>query len=237
VDSVLGSRNHHPANRPKPRKETPKASKTTPSEEQSEPRSIPERYPNHVWSIDTTTVLTWGLWPIHIFVAIDHYSRKVVSVTPLEGPNSGWILEALENAFEKHGAPKHIISDQANVFTGGAYAELLDHWDVKPRWGAIGKHGSIAVTERANKTLKYEWLKRVPVIMGLEHLERLCDEFSEWYNSWRPHMFHEGQRPDDVFYGKASKKPNRNVKRSPPDLQIRFFKETRTTGYRLKSVA
>jgi len=114
-------------NRPKPRKETPRTSKVTQCEDKQESHSIPAWYPNDVWSIDTTTVLSWGFWPIHIFVAIDHYSRKVVSVTPLEGPSSAWILEALENAFEKHGAPKHIISDQANVFTGDAYAELLDH--------------------------------------------------------------------------------------------------------------
>ncbi|MFH2001566.1 MAG: hypothetical protein ABIK28_17920 [Planctomycetota bacterium] len=88
-------------NRPKPRKETTKAFTVEQTKEQKEPRSIPAWYPNHVWSIDTTTILSWGLWPIHIFVAIDHYSRKVVSVTPLEGPNSGWILDALEKAFEK----------------------------------------------------------------------------------------------------------------------------------------
>jgi len=68
---------------------------------------------NHVWSIDTTELLCWGLWPIHVFVVIDHFSRKVMSVTPLEGPNAGWINNVLESAIEKHGAPKHIMSDQA----------------------------------------------------------------------------------------------------------------------------
>jgi len=108
-------------------------------------------------------VLCWRLWPIHIFVVIDHFSRKVMSVTPLEGPNAGWINNALESAIEKHGAPKHIISDQAGVFTGNVFAELLDIWNVKPRFGAVGKHGSISVTEIIIKTLKYEWLKRVPI--------------------------------------------------------------------------
>ncbi len=28
----------------------------------------------------------------------------------------------------KHGAPKHIISDRACVFTGDAFAELLQQW-------------------------------------------------------------------------------------------------------------
>ncbi|HUV62873.1 MAG TPA: DDE-type integrase/transposase/recombinase [Sedimentisphaerales bacterium] len=86
------------------------------AQEKTESRSIPAWYPNHVWSVDTTMVLCWGLWPIHILVVIDHFSRKVMSVTPLEGPNAGWINNALESAIEKHGAPKHIISDQNILF-------------------------------------------------------------------------------------------------------------------------
>ncbi len=78
---------------------------------------------------------------MHICVVIDHFSRRVMSVTPLEGPNAGWINNALESAIEKLGAPKHIISDQASVFTGGAFAELLRQWNVKLRFGAVGKHG------------------------------------------------------------------------------------------------
>jgi len=87
-------------------------------------------------------------------------------VIPLEGRNAGWINNALECAIERHGSPKHIISDQGSVFTGDVFVELLDSWNIKPRLGAIGKHGSIAVTERVIKTLKYEWLKRVSFIRG-----------------------------------------------------------------------
>ena len=58
-----------------------------------------------MWSIDTTTVLCRGLWPIQVLAAIDHFSRKVVCVAPLEGPNAGWIIEALECAVQIHGVP------------------------------------------------------------------------------------------------------------------------------------
>jgi len=75
--------------RPRPRSTpaAPAAGKKT--EERPESRSIPAWYPNHVWSIDTTTVLCWGLWPLQVLVAIDHFSRKVVCVVPPEGPNAG----------------------------------------------------------------------------------------------------------------------------------------------------
>ena len=102
------------------------------NQEQDESRSIPAWYPNHVWSIDTTEVRCWGLWPIKVFVVIDHFSRKVMTAIPLEGPNAGWINNALENAIEKHGSPKHIISDQDKVFIGAVFAELLGKYPIQP---------------------------------------------------------------------------------------------------------
>ncbi len=224
-------------NRPKPRKPVVEVSTSEKTDEEKPPRSIPAWYPNHVWSIDTTTFPTWGLWPIHILVAIDHFSRKVISVMPLEGPNSGWTIDALEQAFEEHGPPKHIIMDHAPVFTGSAFAELLDKWDVKPRFGAVGKHGSIAVTERVIKTVKYEWLKRVPVVRGFDHLTALCREFGEWYNEWRPHMTIDGARPDDVFNGDDIQRPSRDAKKVPRNIERRVFRATRVTGYKLKKAA
>jgi transposase InsO family protein len=223
--------------RPKPRKPYGFPVASTKTEEKTEARSIPAWYPNHVWSVDTTMVLCWGFWPIHIFVVIGHFSRKVMSVTSLEGPNAGWINNALESAIEEHGAPKHIISDQAGVFTGNVFAELLDSWNVKPRVGAVGKHGSISVTERVIKTLKYEWLKRVPVIKGYDHLTKLCEEFECWYNRWGPHMTLDGFRPDDVYYSKKPEKPKRDAKTVPCNIEQHLFRETRVTGYRLKDVA
>lgn len=224
-------------NRPRPKKPVLEISTSARIEEHKPLRSIPAWYPNHVWSVDTTTFSTWSLWPTHVFVAIDHYSRKVVAVTPLEGPNSGWIIDALEQAFEEYGPPKHMIMDHAPVFTGSAFAELLNKWDVKPRFGAVGKHGSISVTERVIKTLKYEWLKRVPVIRGFDNLTVLCREFSEWYNGWRPHMTIDGDRPDDIYGGTEFRRPARVAKKVPRNIERRVFRATRVTGYKLKEAA
>ena len=222
-------------NQPKPRTSEPSVKPTETRE--SEERSIPAWYPNHVWSIDTTMVYCWGLWPIHICVVIDHYSRKVMATVPLEGPNAGWINNAMENAIEKYGPPKHIISDQAKVFIGEVFAELLGKYNIKPRLGAIGKHGSIAVTERVNKTLKYEWLKRAAFIKGIDHLTELCKEFEIWYNNWRPHMTLDGLRPDDVYYGKKPEKLKHNAKTVPYNIEQHYFRQTRVMGYRLKKAA
>ena len=223
-------------NRPKPPKQPVTQSKPEKGEQAKE-RSIPAWYPNHVWSIDTTTMFCWGLWPIHICVVIDHFSRKVMAVVPLEGPNAGWINNVLESAIEKYGPPKHIISDQGGVFIGDVFAELMGTYEILHRFGAVGKHGSISVTERVNKTLKYEWLKRVAIIKGIDHLAELCKEFELWYNNWRPHMTLDGFRPDDVYYNNKPDKPERDAKTVPCDIEQHFFHQTRVMGYRLRKVA
>ena len=88
--------------RPRPEASAPVAAQ---AKEPVKPRQIIARYPDHVWSVDRTRVRRWHVWPTWVLVAIDHFSRKVVPVCPLEGPNAGWVVEVLETAFLRHGAP------------------------------------------------------------------------------------------------------------------------------------
>ena len=197
------------------------------------PRQIVARYPNHVWSVDRTRVLRWGLWPTWVLVAIDHYSRAVMAVVPLEGPNAGWVVGEMEGAFLRHGSPKHLISDQERVFVSEVLADLLDQWNVKQRFGAVGKHGSIAVTERAIWTLKYEWLKLVPVIRELDHLDRLLHDFAIYYNEYRGHARLGGALPAVIYRGEQWSKPEKSAKTLPLNFERRVFAETQITAYRL----
>jgi putative transposase len=196
-------------------------------------REIVARYPNHVWSVDRTRVLRWGLWPTWVLVAIDHYSRAVMAVVPLEGPNAGWVVGAMEEAFRRCGPPKHIVTDQEGVFVSDAFAELLTHSGVRQRLGAVGKHGSIAVTERVILTLKYEWLRRVPVIRGLDHLSQLLKDFEIYYNDYRGHTKLGGAAPSLIHRDGQWAKPEKSAKTVPVEVERRFFPHTQITAYRL----
>jgi transposase InsO family protein len=213
----------------------PEASAPAPAQakEPVKPRQIIARYPNHVWSVDRTRVWRWHIWPTWAFVAVDHFSRMVAAVCPLEGPNAGWVVEALEGAFLRHGPPKHIITDQEGVFVSEVFAALLGEWNVKQRFGAVGKHGSIAVTERVILTLKQEWLRRIPVIRGLDHLSQLLHDFSEYYNQWRGHSTIGGAVPAVIHRGEAWQRPDRSAKTLPGAIERRFFPDTRVTAFRM----
>ena len=93
------------------------------------------------------------------------------------------------------------------------------------------------MTERVIKTLKYEWLRCVPIIKGFDHLTSLCMEFEHWYNAWRPHMTLEGLRPDDSYYDRKPEQPKRDAKTVPGNIERRVFTETGLTAYRRKAAA
>ncbi|MHC4352268.1 MAG: integrase core domain-containing protein, partial [Planctomycetota bacterium] len=82
-----------------------------------------------------------------------------------------------------------------------------------------------------------EWLKHVSFIKGIDHLATLCEQFEHWYNRWRPHMSLDGLRPDDVYYNKKPRKPQRSAKTVPSNIEQPLFREARVTGYRLRDVA
>jgi len=216
--------------RPRPPRSSPEPVAV---KEEAKPRQIVARYPNHVWSVDRTRVWRWHVWPTWVLVAIDDFSRKVVACCPLEGPNAGWVVEALETAFRSHGPPKHIITDQEGVFTSEVFGDLLWRWDVKQRFGAVGKHGSIAVTERAILTLKQEWLRRVAVIRGLDHLGQLCGDFAEYYNRWRGHSTLGGAVPWVIHRGDRWQRPDPSAKTLSGAIERRLFPDTRVTAFRL----
>jgi len=105
------------------------------------------------------------------------------------------------------------------------------------RFGAVSQHGSIAVTERVNRTLKEEWLRRVPLIRGCGHLAGLCAGFALWYNEWRPHMSLRGVRPRDVYGRERPEAVSKSAKVVPLNIERRRFAETRVTGFRLRDAA
>ncbi len=54
--------------------------------------------------------------------------------------------------------PKYFVTDRGKQFDCHAFRKWCKRRKVKPRYGAVGKYGSIAVIERFNRTLKYEGL-------------------------------------------------------------------------------
>jgi transposase InsO family protein len=89
------------------------------------------------------------------------------------------------------------------------------------------------VTERVIRTLKYEWLRRVPLIKELDHLETLLADFELWYNDYRGHMRLGGARPSAIHRGEHWERPDRSDKALPRNIRRRFFLDVRISTHRL----
>jgi putative transposase len=197
------------------------------------PVRITATAPNQTWSLDSTRVWRWGIWPTWVLVAVDHLSRMATSVSALYGSDGGSVIEAMESAFRRHGAPMELVSDKDSVFTSGAFQQLLRRWGVRHRFGTLGRQGSVAVAERAILTLKGEWLRRVGIIRGADHLEPLLREFAVYYNEYRGHMTLGGATPEGIHRRVRWERPDRSAKTVPPRIERRQFAEARVTAFRL----
>jgi len=196
----------------------PLASAENPNQSPSsaKPHTVIANYPNHVWGLDTTAVptsagfcTTWlpfsfaQSWPFCWWVAVvvDHWSRRSFGLAVFKRrPTGAEICLVLDEAARRAGrAPKYTVSDQGSEF-GEDYLEWCDDHAVRARFGAVGRHGSIAVEERFIRTLKEEGLAHEFVPLHHGAFCASLARFEDWYNEVRPHSSMDGATPDEVFH-------------------------------------
>jgi transposase InsO family protein len=196
------------------------APRKTPTEASAVPtRIVAARRPNHVWHLDLTTFPTslgfWTAWlpfalPQHwpfcwwLAVAFDHYSRRVVGVRSFpQQPSSKEVCIFVRRAVREAGvAPRHLVTDRGEQFRARTFRRWCRREGIAQRFGAVGKHGSIAVIERLIRTLKEECTRRLLVPYDRRSLRREIALYVSWYNSHRPHTLLGSRTPNEVYYGR-----------------------------------
>jgi putative transposase len=188
--------------------------------EGSPARVVTAREPHRLWHIDLTIVSTLGLWlpwrpfafPIlwpfswHVAVVLDHASRAVVAYAIYgKEPSGEQICILLDSARRAAGrAPRYIVSDQGTQFRD-AYRRWCARHDVRPRFGAVGKKGSIAVIERFFRSLKDECCRKILVPYSLEAMTAELCLYVRWYNEFRPHAALGGRTPAERLEGTSAR--------------------------------
>ena len=192
------------------------------------PRRIVSRFPHHTWHVDFSLVSITGLWapwlpfalpqrwPFCWWVAavvprrglpwvVDHFSRAVVVAEVFRHePDSAETRVLLQRAIGVAGrAPKYIITDRGTQFRE-RYRRWCADRGIRPRFGAIGKKGSIAVIERFWRSLKDECFRFVGVPLALPVMRGRLADYVRWYNEERPHQTLRGATPAERL---AKRKP------------------------------
>ena len=98
----------------------------------------------------------------------------------------------------------HFISDHARCFTGQVFRRKLLRLEVKQRFGAVGKKGSIALIERLWRTLKDTLGLRLRRPSAAEDLAAKIELGLLHYAHFRPHQALGGATPPEVYFGRSS---------------------------------
>ena len=151
------------------------------------PFSLPQQWPFCWWTA----------------VVLDHYSRRVMRITAFKAlPTSVAVQNLLDRTIDEVGtAPKYLISDKGKQFWCPEFKDWCDRKDITPRFGAVGKKGSIAVIERFIRSLKRECLRVILVPLHAQAILRELALFADWYNEHRPHTGLAGRTPAEVYCG------------------------------------
>lgn len=172
--------------------------------------------PNDVWHVDLTAIPTaagfWTpwfpfarvqRWPFCWWaaVAVDHASRQLVGFALFKTrPSSVDVCAFLGRAIRKAGStPRYIITDKGKEFFCWAFKSWCRRRGIRPRFGAIGRHGSITVVERFIRSMKSECTRRIVVPFRLEQMRRELTSYTIWYNEQRPHASLDGRTPAEVY--------------------------------------
>ncbi len=181
-----------------------------------ETRVVTAKYPGDVGHIDLTTVPTGSgfwvpwlpfalpqSWPFcwWVGVVIDHFCRAAVGFAVFhERPTSGDIQRVLERAIRHVGyGPKYIITDKGRQFWCDAFRKWCRRRAIRPRFGAVGKRGSIAVVKRLIRSMKTDGTRPIRVPLRMNAMRREITLYAMWYNLYRPSQGLGGRTPLEVY--------------------------------------
>ncbi len=95
--------------------------------------------------------------------------------------------------------PKYLICDKGKQFWCQGFKDWCRRKGIRPRFGAVGQHGSISVVERFIQTVKNECPRRLQVSLGVKTFRQELPWFTVWYNQHRPHSTLGGRTPEEVY--------------------------------------
>jgi transposase InsO family protein len=185
-------------------------------------RVVSAKRPHELWHCDITTMPTaagyWvAWWPLsiilkwalswHIALVLDHFSRALLAFGVFkQEPTGKQICSLLARATCCAGrSPRYIVTDHGTQFSS-EYRDWCKKRGIRPRFGAIGKHGSIAVLERMIRSLKDECLRKVLVPFSASRMRAELEAYRVWYNTARPHSTLTGATPAERLAGRQQKR-------------------------------
>lgn len=151
---------------------------------------------NQVWSTDITYIRLASGW-LYLVAVMDWYSRYVLSHRLSNSLETGFCLEALEDALLL-GTPDIFNSDLGSQFTSGAFTGRLLADNISVSHDGRGRCFDNIFVERLWRSVKYEEVYLKDYRLAPEARIGLSGYF-KFYNSERLHQSLDYKTPETVF--------------------------------------
>ncbi len=157
-------------------------------------------YANQAWAIDITYI-PMAKGSLYLVAIIDWYSRKVLSWRLSNTMDTGFCLEALEEALQHYGPPDIFNSDQGSQFTSTDFTQKLLEHGIRISMDGKGRWIDNVFIERFWRSLKYEevYLKAYATP---QEAEVEIGNYLLFYNEERNHQGLNNLTPDEVYFAK-----------------------------------
>ena len=157
--------------------------------------------PNQVWSADITYIrLAHGF--AYLVAILDWHSRYVLSWQLSNTLDSGFCVEALEEALYKNGRPEIFNTDQGSQFTSNDFISTLRGAKISISMDGRGRAFDNIFVERLWRSVKYECI----YLNGYRSIPEVHEglrEYFEFYNKERFHQALDYKTPWEVYVGEG----------------------------------
>lgn len=153
---------------------------------------------NQVWATDITYIPMAHGW-VYLCAVVDWASRRVLSHRISISMDTSFCLEALEEAFAKHGQPEIFNTDQGSQFTSAEFTRALKERGIAISMDGRGSWRDNVFVERLWRSIKYEEVY-LHAYESVKQAKAGIARYIDFYNSRRPHSSLDKRTPDEFYF-------------------------------------
>jgi putative transposase len=177
---------------------------------------------NHAQAIaacDFCVAMTVTFRMLHVFVVIEHASRRLLHIHATAHPTAAWTLQQLREAIPSDRGYRFLIHDRDSIFSQ-VLDQSIHHLGLRVLKTPPRAPQANAICERLIGTLRHKCLDFV-IPLTAHHLRRLLQDWVGHYNTGRPHM----------SLGPGIPQPPSSLPVPPQEHRHRVSKHLRVVGY------
>lgn len=157
--------------------------------------------PNQVWSTDITYIkLMHGF--IYLVAVLDWHSRFVLSWRVSNTLDTGFCIEALEEAIALYSKADIFNTDQGSQFTSNDFTKILLDNGMKISMDGRGRVFDNIFTERLWRSVKYEEVF-INAYSAISEAKDRLGKYFYFYDYERHHQALNYKKPSEVYFGKC----------------------------------